>query len=154
FAALKSCRNGNRIMSLSEDHTPVSQPAQGGGPHSDRLEVGSASAAPAPSTGPVASARIWSMVLAAGLLAGLGGFGIGEAAPRLVPPSLDLPPEIRASGSMIPLENERRMSSARDSAAALTYGGLGALLGLALGAAGGLSRRRPRAAALAGLCGL
>src|SRR5262245_42375945 len=122
-------------MSLSEDRPPVARPALDAAPHPDSLETFSLSDAPAPSAASARSARVWWMVLAAGLVAGLGGFCFGEAAPRLVPPSLDLPPEIRASGSAIPLENERRMRIARDSAAALTYGGLGALLGLALGVA-------------------
>jgi hypothetical protein len=94
------------------------------------------------------------MVLAGGLLAGLAGFGFGEFAPRLVPPSLDLPPEIRADRSRVPIENARRLRESEDRAATLSYGVLGALLGLALGAAGGLARHSPRAAIPAALIGL
>ena len=50
-----------------------------------------------PGEGAAAAGRAWSLVLAAGLLAGLAGFGIGEAAPTLTPPDLELPQEIRAS---------------------------------------------------------
>src|SRR5205814_1911460 len=75
-------------------------------------------------------------------------------APKLVPPDLDLPPEIRASSSNRPLETERRMRISRDRAAALAYGGLGMVLGLALGAAGGLVRRSAIAAIAAGVAGL
>jgi hypothetical protein len=71
-----------------------------------------------------------------------------------VPPNLDLPPEIRAEGPQVPIETERRMRISRDRAAALAYGSLGMLLGLALGAAGGRARRSPRAAIAAGLTGL
>jgi hypothetical protein len=105
--------------------------------------------------GPSSSVRGWSIVLGAGILAGAAGFGIGEAAPKLTPPDLlNLPPEIRASSSQKPLEIERRMGIARDRAATLAYGGLGMVLGLALGAAGGLVRRSSTAAIAAGLTGL
>src|SRR4051812_22383269 len=103
---------------------------------------------------PSSSVRGWSVVLVAGILAGCAGFGIGEAAPRIAPPDLNLPPELRTSSSQKPLEIERRMGIARDRAATLAYGGLGMLLGLALGAAGGLIRRSSRAAVAAGLTGL
>jgi hypothetical protein len=114
------------------------------------------STAPGPGLETAASSAVrrWSIVLAAGVLAGLAGFGVGEAAPRLSPPDLNLPAEIRASGTKKPAEIERRMGIARDRAAALAYGGMGMLLGLALGVAGGLVRRSPVAAATAGLVGL
>jgi hypothetical protein len=107
-----------------------------------------------PTMAPWAPGRTWSIILTAGLLAGLGGFGIGEAAPTLIPPALDLPPEVRASRSQAPLETERRMRISRDRAATLAYGGLGAVLGFALGAAGGLARRSTRAAIAAALTGV
>ena len=46
------------------------------------------------------------------------------------------------------------MRLSRDQSATMAYGGLGLVLGLALGAAGGLSRRSPRAAIAAGVIGL
>jgi hypothetical protein len=107
-----------------------------------------------PTIAPPPVARTWSIILTAGLLAGLGGFGIGEAAPTLVPPALDLPPEIRASRSQAPIETERRMRISRDRAAAVAYGGLGAALGFSLGAVAGLARRSTEAAIAAALTGL
>lgn len=103
---------------------------------------------------PSSPSRAWSIVLAAGVLAGLAGFGLGEAAPTLLPPDLNLPAEIQRSSSQKPLEIERRMGIARDRQAVLAYGGLGLFLGLALGVAGGLLRRSASAAVVAGLTGL
>src|SRR5262245_13503813 len=90
---------------------------------------------------PGSSVRMWTMVLGAGLLAGLTLFALGEIATSLVRASPDLPPEIASSGIRAAAEMERRLSISRDQTATLAYGGLGMVLGLALGAAGGLSRR-------------
>jgi hypothetical protein len=68
--------------------------------------------------------------------------------------SLDLPPEVRRNSSNVPIEIQHRKQIAGDRAAALAYGGLGMVLGLALGAAGGLARRSPVAAIAAGVTGL
>jgi hypothetical protein len=65
-----------------------------------------------------------------------------------------LPPEIRASSAQVPLETERRMRISKDRAATLAYGALGAVLGLALGAAGGLARHSIRGGIVAALTGL
>jgi hypothetical protein len=109
---------------------------------------------PAPTAVPSSAVRIWLVILAAGLLGGAAGFGIGETAPKLVPVSYELSPEIRMNRSQVPIEIERRKSISRDKSAALAYGGLGMVLGLGLGAAGGLARRSPRAAISAGIVGL
>src|SRR5262249_60525599 len=53
--------------------------------------------------------RTWMMVLAGGLLAGLAGFGFGEFAPQLVPPSYDLPREIRGDRYRVLSEHARRL---------------------------------------------
>src|SRR4051794_30593576 len=100
------------------------------------------------------SGRAWMLVLAGGLLAGLAGFGLGEYASQLLAPSPDLPPGIRGDQVKAPLEHARRRRVSQDQIATMTYGGLGALLGLALGAAGGMARRSPRAAITAALIGL
>src|SRR5262249_21046927 len=100
------------------------------------------------------SGRTWMIVLAGGLLAGLAGFGFGEYALRLFAPSLELPPGIRGDQILAPLEPARRVREPEARSATASYGVLGALLGLTLGAAGGLSRRSPRAAVTAGLTGL
>jgi hypothetical protein len=96
----------------------------------------------------------WLVVLAGGLLAGLAGFGFGEYAIQLFAPSLDLPPGIRGDQILAPLEHSRRLHISQDQIATASYGVLGALLGLALGAAGGLARRSPGAAITAALIGL
>jgi hypothetical protein len=98
--------------------------------------------------------RGWSLIIGAGILAGLAGFCVGEASETHIRPDLNLPEEIMRSSSQKPLEIERRMGIARDHRTALAYGGLGLFLGLALGAAGGLTRRSARAAIVAGLTGL
>jgi hypothetical protein len=98
--------------------------------------------------------RVWMMVLAGGLLAGLAGFGLGEYSSKLFAPSLELPPAIRRDQVKAPLEHARRRRVSQDQIATMTYGGLGALLGLTLGAVGGLARRSPRAAITAALIGL
>jgi hypothetical protein len=100
------------------------------------------------------SGRTWILVLACGLLAGLTGFGFGEYALRLFAPSLVLPPAIRNDQILGPLEHARRLSLSQYRVATTSYGVQGALLGLALGAAGGLARRSPGAAIAAALIGL
>lgn len=98
--------------------------------------------------------RAWMIVLGAGLMAGLASFAFGEYAPKLTPPSMDIPPEIRSNSSQLPIEIEIRRAASRDRATALTYGVLGAALGLVLGLSGGLIRKSPTAAITAGLLGL
>jgi hypothetical protein len=100
------------------------------------------------------SGRTWMMVLTAGLLAGLTGFGSGEYALRLLAPSTELPPGIKGDQTLARREHTRRILVSQDRIAASSYGVLGAALGLALGAAGGLSRRSPLATILAALVGL
>jgi hypothetical protein len=90
----------------------------------------------------------------AGMLAGLCAFGIGEVTPGLFPPSNDFPPEIRAQPLLLAREIHKRRMLFSDQAAAAVYGGLGLVLGLALGAAGGLARRSTRAAIAAGFTGM
>ena len=122
---------------------------------SQPVDPGHANESPrGPTRAPSSAVRTWLLVVAAGLLAGLAGFGIGEVAPSFFPISTKLPPDIagnrrgsrsRLSGAWGSLETE---------SAALAYGGLGTVLGLALGVAGGLARRSPRAAIAAGVLGL
>jgi len=87
-------------------------------------------------------------------LAGLFSFGIGEVTPNLFAPSFDPLPVLRAPSPRLARELRRRNLVFNDRAAALTYGGLGLLLGLSLGAAGGLARRSTRSAIAAGVTGL
>ena len=94
------------------------------------------------------------MVLVGGLLAGLAGFGVGEYALQLLAPSRDLPPGIRGDQVKAPIEHARRRQVSQDQVATMSYGVLGALLGLTLGAAGGMARRSAGAAIRAALIGL
>jgi MFS family permease len=140
-------------MSFPDDSPQASGPRSDGG--TPRWEAPVANgASPAPIKLPPQSAWIWLLVLGSGLVGGLAGFGIGEAAPKLVPPSYDLPPEIRRNSSIVPIEVERRKSISRDKSAALAYGGLGMVLSLALGAVGGLARGSPLAGVAAAIAGL
>jgi hypothetical protein len=96
----------------------------------------------------------WLLVLAGGLLAGLAGFALGETAPKIVAPSFDLSEDFKKDRNAMRNELERRMKQSYDRSAALAYGGLGMVLGLTLGVAGGLARRSLVAAMAAGLVGL
>src|SRR4029079_12059640 len=100
------------------------------------------------------SGLIWMMVLVGGLLAGLAGFGLGEYALQLLAPSPDLPPGIRNDQVKAPIEHARRRQVSQDRVTTMTCGVLGALLGLTLGAAGGMARRSPGAAITAAVIGL
>ncbi|QEH34518.1 hypothetical protein OJF2_30580 [Aquisphaera giovannonii] len=114
---------------------------------------GGADATPAaPAARP--SGRAWLLVVAAGLLAGPAGFGCGEYAARVFAPSLELPPGIRGDRDKAPAEHARRLLESEFRTAIASNGTFGALLGLALGGAGGLARRSARAALWAGLIGL
>jgi hypothetical protein len=140
-------------MSLPDDPLRESQAAADATPQAEvpRRDTETPSG---PAAAPSSMGWTWLLVLAAGLLAGLAGFAIGEVAPKLVPPSFELSPEIRRNRNQIPIELERRAGISRDRAATIAYGGLGAVLGLALGTAGGLGRRSARAAIAAGVTGL
>jgi Protein of unknown function (DUF2613) len=119
------------------------------------VDAGLANESPAgPTKAPSSPLRSWLLVLAAGLFAGLAGFGIGEVAPRFYPVSYEFSPEIRRNTARVPIELERRMRVSRDQSATLAYGGLGMVLGLALGVAGGLARRSLGPAIAAGVVGL
>jgi hypothetical protein len=137
-------------MSLADD---VSRVAPVAPEESPRHEPGVPQVPAAARSSP---ARDWSTILAAGILGGLAGFGIGEASPRIFAPDLKLPPEILRQGEPEKLvEIGRRLTIARDRAAAISYGGLGASLGLCLGVAGALMVRRSATAVVAvGLIGL
>ena len=134
-------------MSLANDLSPTSPVASGDRPAHEGVSRD-------PDKPPWPSGRTWSIILAAGMLAGLCAFGIGEVTPSLFPRSNDFAPEIRAQPFLRALEMQKRIMLFNDQAAAAVYGGLGLLLGLALGAAGGLARRSNRAAIAAGFTGM
>jgi hypothetical protein len=135
-------------MSLPDDRSQACQSS----PSDATAREGATSREPDKPSG--SARRTWLISLAAGLLAGLFSAGIGEVSPALFPPDLDLSPEVRAQGSSLPVEITRRRMVANDRAAELTHGALGCLLGLCLGAAGGLVRRSARAAIAAAVAGL
>jgi hypothetical protein len=133
-------------MSQLDDRSPTSLDASDGPPRpEDPGPANESSSSPG---------RTWLLILAAGLLGGLWGFAIGESGQRFIQPSIEMPPEIMRNGQARTKEMERRRALCRDQIAALAYGGLGMVLGLALGVAGGLARRAPLAAIVAGVTGL
>jgi len=90
-------------------------------------------------------------IVAAGLLAGLLDFGLGEMTYEFFLPEVVAQP-LGGAVSMRPtLETVARADSRNSS---LTFGGMGGLLGLILGLVGGLMRRSIASAAKAGLVGL
>jgi hypothetical protein len=90
-------------------------------------------------------------IAAAGLLAGLGAFGLGELAYGRFSPEL-VPQAMGGGQIMRPTMETKAASDARN--AAVAFGSLGGLLGLFLGLAGGLERRSIGSAAKAGWVGL
>jgi hypothetical protein len=134
-------------MSMPNHLSATSQVASGArSPHED------ATRGPDRPTWP--PGHTWSIILAASTLAGLFAFGLGEISPRLFPPSTYFAPEIRARPLLLAEEIKKRRLLFADRAAAAGCGGLGLLLGLALGAGGGLARRSSRAAIAAGFTGM
>jgi hypothetical protein len=140
-------------MSLSNHSSEGFGPASEGGTSRSTAPVANG-ANPTTIMHPSLSAWIWLLVLGSGVVVGLAGFGIGEVAPKLVPPSYELPPEIRGNSAVVPIEVERRKSISRDKSAALAYGGLGMILALTLGAVGGVAQGSLRAAFAAAITGL
>jgi hypothetical protein len=103
-------------------------------------------ASSSPRRGPVLA-----LALAAGVTAGLLSWLAGEASYDFIRPAKE-PVEMMGMTQIQP--TSRTMSVADTRNAALAFGALGGLLGLALGAAGGLSSRSLRATGWGGLVGL
>ena len=96
-----------------------------------------------------ASGRTWAFALVAALVAGFGSWWMTESVlgfyrSALMPPMKAIPTEADARG----------ITLARITTGSIAYGGLGGLLGLALGMAGGGSRGSARASGSAGVVGL
>lgn len=136
-------------MSQLDDRPSTFTDTANGAPSRD--DVGLAKESP---SAPASSLKTWLLILGAGLFAALVGFAIGETGPTLFRPSTNVPPEMRRNRNAFQNEMERRMVASHGKIAALSYGALGMLLGLALGVVGGLARRSPVAAVAAGLTGL
>lgn len=125
---------------------------------SDRDSASTEEAGSAPSlTGRSASyrkggggtARLWLWALAAGVAAGLAAWLAGELVHGAYAPPSHLYGVLEKSAEL-----RREHSSAQLKNATLAFGLLGAILGLFLGAAGGMARRAAGAGVLAGLVGL
>ncbi len=104
---------------------------------------------PAPAPGGDATRRTWGLVMAAGVVAGVGSWLAGEAVLQAYGSSLR--PPMKPVPTM---EDARLLLAARVDSGTLAFGAMGGLLGLALGLAGGLARRSARSAASAGAAGL
>jgi len=98
-----------------------------------------------PTIAPVASSgiRTWALALAAGLVAGVVAWAIGEAT---------LVPEAGFQNKKEKITVEPSVAGIRNSS--ISFGALGAALGLGLGMAGGLIRRSVPRAVMAGATGL
>src|SRR5262245_15933429 len=109
----------------------------------DTLPDGTANGGAIPGIHGLASRRsLWLWALAAGLLAGLVSWCVGEADYGLFKPDIVLPPNAEQMNSYqrsayIALEYNRKTPPAERKNTALAYGILGACLGGALGLAGG-----------------
>ncbi len=99
--------------------------------------------------GGVATRRTWGLVLAAGVIAGVGSWLAGEGVLRSYQPSLM--PGIKPIPTM---EDARLILAARVASGTAAFAAMGGLLGLSLGLAGGGSRRSAGSAASAGGVGL
>jgi hypothetical protein len=113
---------------------------------------------PAPAPAPEAAGRsarrpevirTWLMTLAAALLAGIASWLVGERTYDYFRPSEGAGADLFRFAA---LNRETSIAQARNGA--VTFGALGALLGLGLGLAGGLSRRSPAGALVGGAVGL
>jgi len=97
------------------------------------------------------SGRTLLSIGAAGLVAGLLGFGLGEITYETFSPE-QVPQPLGGGQVMRPTLETIATADSRNSA--VTCGTMGGLLGLVLGLAGGLSRRSIKSAAKAGIVGL
>ena len=100
--------------------------------------------------------RVWVLTLTAGLIAGFAAWLIGEATHgRFAPPTLVN--MAGPSGGFLSGPEVQKLDTAKRSAqildAALVFGSLGAVFGLALGLAGGFARRSARLASRAAIAG-
>jgi len=123
---------------------PESRPDSAPGPDDAGQPINAAAVAVA-----VPPARLWIWALGAGLASGLGAWLMGEG--LLVAYHDELFPR---SGAFPPPEVGLAVIATKTLVATLTFAALGALLGHALGVAGGGARRCAGAAGWAGLTGL
>ncbi len=96
-------------------------------------------------------ARLWGLAMAAAMLSGLATWGIGERTVTFFAPRPQL---VTVRGQPMNRPSFKDRVAAELNNAALTFGVFGAGLGLAMGVAGGLWKRAPRATLSAALSGL
>jgi MFS family permease len=99
--------------------------------------------------GPARSRAAWGWALSAGVIAGVASGLVGEASRKMFPSALS--PKIEAFPTP---EGQLKVIRDRTVSAAVIFAQQGAILGLALGMAGGLARRSPRAGLAAAALGL
>jgi hypothetical protein len=100
---------------------------------------------------PLPPMRVWALALAAGLIAGLASWLIGEAFHGRF-----APPDARTGQRFSPDQLKSRRASLNAATAleaTVAFGSLGAVAGLALGLAGGCARGSARTAVIAALAG-
>jgi hypothetical protein len=100
---------------------------------------------------PLGRARLWSLALGTGILAGLVAWLGGEGCIELIKPPRH---SLNSRGLILRVTDRREEAAAVAKNAGLAFVLLGAALGSGLGAAGGLARRSRRAAVRAALVGL
>ena len=104
--------------------------------------------------GTTASLRLLAMALTAGVVAGLASWGVGEAAFSRFVPSLALDSKQFDTREKKTNEHIRLVNQGITYRAMVTYGALGAAMGLALGLVGGLARRSATTGLIAAVLGL
>src|SRR5262245_62203094 len=95
--------------------------------------------------------RVWALALTAGLIAGFASWLIGESIHGRF-----APPDARTGRRLTPEQIQTRRGAIEASQAveaAVAFGSLGAVTGLALGLAGGCIRGSARAALIAAIAG-
>jgi hypothetical protein len=97
------------------------------------------------------NARLWAMVLGAGIVAGVSAWLGGEASLNMIKPVVHA---ASSRGLVLGLSSRREIAAAEAKNAAVAFALLGASIGTGMGLAGGLVRRSGRAAAKAALFGL
>ena len=105
---------------------------------------------PAPAA-PLHTGRLWAFALAGAIVAGLVSFAAFEATPTVfIPP----PNMVRMMGSLVNAPKIEHVNAADRKNAMIAFGVAGGTFALALGLAGGMARRSPRAALVGMLAGL
>jgi hypothetical protein len=131
---------------------PTLNPAIRSGDPAPRGEPVSLTGGGGPVHDSVHSGRLWPLVLAAGLGAGVISWLAGEAAYGFFRPAIVW--TTLKSGQVVNIATHATEVAAEIRNSALSSGLLGATLGLSMGLAGGLARRDGRAGAKASLIGL